>query len=129
MSSDASAAPGGDDVGVSSPKRASTQAQRAGKRAGGGGGGGGVTAVGSKAVELLSKALPLLLKVGAALEKAVSLSLPGVALGRQAYAKLYKLLEPYGPEEVLKMGAGVGMMFFGGFFSRCSAVRRPQNMV
>jgi hypothetical protein len=107
MSSGASAAIG-EDVGVSSPKRASSsQAPRASKR---------VTAVGSKAVEVLSKAVPLLLKVGAALEKAASLCTPVVALSQQAYAQLYALLEPYGPEEVLKMGAGLGMMFFGGFF-------------
>jgi hypothetical protein len=101
---------------AASPRRTTS---RTAKRSGASG---GSPALGSKAVEVMAQTLPWLLKAEAAVQKVVEVSYPVYVQCVQLYAQGYKQLEPYGPEDLIKMATGLCMMFFGGFFITTVAV-------
>jgi hypothetical protein len=105
-----------EDDGLSATASPRRTTSRTSKRSG------GSPALGGAAVEVLAKALPWLLKLEAAVQQLVNVSYPVYVQCVQLYAQGYKQLEPYGPEDLIKMATGLCMMFFGGFFITTVAV-------
>jgi len=96
--------------------RRSKRSSAAGARGGSGGSGQGGVAF------ALTKVVPVLLKLEAGFEKLIDHATPLVYKGIETYERLYAELQPYGPDQIIQMLTGLGMMFFGGFFITTVAV-------
>mmetsp|Transcript_20103 Transcript_20103/g.35731 ORF Transcript_20103/g.35731 Transcript_20103/m.35731 type:complete len:394 (+) Transcript_20103:105-1286(+) len=81
----------------------------------------------SQAAEYLTIVLPYLMKMEELAEKGYKNAVPYVEKAREAYARFHKELQPYGPDEIMGMLTGMGMMFFGGFFITTIAVVEALN--
>ncbi|CAK9058542.1 Uncharacterized protein SCF082_LOCUS31186 [Durusdinium trenchii] len=63
--------------------------------------------------EMFTKALPMLFDVEKRLEQLFDMMVPIVDKARKGYDRLYDELQPYGPDQIIKVSTGLVLMFFG----------------